>query len=175
MILLQGPRGRAPNDRTMIRNTLAVLAFFCLTGMTSCGPFLQEKQLSSLEYRSKGEKRILDRNESVDQLATQIAAFMRSEGFDVFHQTTSFGIEPWTGYTRNVYFWLRDNDGVRAYVSVAKCCVSARFVEMETEIRSAVFAATPGERDQVQRIEREFGAFLHSIVGDEKIEKLRRD
>ena len=137
----------------MVRIGLIAVSILFLSGMMSCGPHLQQRDIATIEFASASRDRILDQNEAVDLLVSQITEFLVGEGFEKSHRSTSFGLQPWTGHTQHSALHLVSNDRVVVYFSAAKCCISATFSELETAIGSGEFAATSSDRKRIREVE----------------------
>lgn len=148
---------------------MAAFTFLFLTGSVSCGPFLEQRTLLKLEFTGQDNERIFETNELVDELTSGLIAFFVARGFESIRQSKSFGLQPWTGHTQDVWLQLAENDGVWLYVSVAKCCISAEFSELETAIDSAVFSARPSDKERIREAEIALISFLKSEVASENL------
>jgi len=102
-----------------MRQTFVTLIVFAVcAGLLGCPPtnsLLKSRDLQAVEvgYVSDGSNdKILHDDNAVDQLATQVTEIMLFNGFEVSDTSVSYGIQPWTGHTQNVYFQLAGNDRV---------------------------------------------------------------
>jgi len=115
---------------------------------------LRSRDLQAVEvgYVSDGNsERILRDDNAVDQLATEVTETMLLSGFETSSAFVSFGIQPWTGHTQNLYFQLADNDRVRCIVEISKKAFSAQFEEIEVAVQSDEFSTSDAELSVVRR------------------------
>ena len=142
-----------------MKRIISVILIPLLTAF-SCGPNLRSNDIESVTLQSSVGHNLLTTNAEVDQMALDLSAFLNGKGFKVTHTSRSFGVKPWTGHTQDVYLRLADNERVLALISISKCCIETTFRELETEIGSETFAATP---EQLRKV-RELGPLVESFI-----------
>lgn len=133
----------------MTRFAVAALAIFLLTGMASCGPHHQQRDLVHLRVLHPGGNNIFSSNEAVDSAANHLTKLLQEK--QLIHNNTrkSFGVQPWTGHTQNIHVTLASNSNVYGHVEIAKSYVLIRFREIERELKSGIYDTTPNENSQV--------------------------
>jgi hypothetical protein len=135
-----------------IRQTSLVVALVAASVVTAgCIPksmVLKSRDLQAVEVGfvsdGNGDKILLD-DDAVDQIATGVIELMEQSGFVVSNTSTSFGLQPWTGHTRNVYFQLADNKGVRCIFEVSKKVFKAEFDEVEVTPQSDDYSTSDAD------------------------------
>ena len=150
----------------LMRVAAIVSAVVLLSGMASCGPLPERQSLAHFEITAADEGRILDDNDSVDLAAERVAEILVANRFRHVRTSKSFGLEPWTGHTKNVQVLLESNSLVNGYISICKTSVRVRFEEIETELGSGVFAASESERAQVSRAVDDIRQFFATSIAE---------
>ena len=148
----------------MLRVIILCLSLLLLSGMTSCGPHLQQRNIVAFELTVPD--RYFSSNTEIDLFTHRIAEYLGQAGFNKGPNdlSASWGLQPLTRHTRHLRMNLERNGGVLVYVSVARCCISVDFTELETEIGSNEYSAVSTERQQVTNASTSLKRFLEESL-----------
>jgi len=95
-------------------------------------------------------------------MASDVAAFLRDRGFEVWNMNRSYGVKPWTGHTRSIHLSLSSNERVLALIIISKCCIETTFSELETAVGSSTYAATPEQQKKIRELRPLIESFIQS-------------
>ncbi|WP_428385934.1 hypothetical protein [Nevskia ramosa] len=145
----------------------AVILILPLIAAMSCGPYLRTNDIQTISLGSHSGANLLGSSENVDALAQELESFLKTQGFAVSHTSTSFGVQPWTGHTQDIFMRLPDNDRVLVFASISKCCITTKFSELETAIGSGAFAATAEQRERINQLRPLVEAFIQEKLHEQ--------
>lgn len=128
---------------------LLIVFLLPLVTAFSCGPYLRSNDVASLVVGHSGKSDLLASDEAVDRLATDVAQLLADHGFIIKDKSQSFGLQPFTGHTQNIWLRLAESERIFGYVSISKCCIEVVFRELETEIGSGIYNTTQQQREQI--------------------------
>ncbi|MCE2029451.1 hypothetical protein [Sessilibacter corallicola] len=89
-----------------------------------------------------GTRKILNSDEEVDLLATEVIELLKGQGFELLNSSVSWGLQPLTGHTQNLSFRLLQAGSIHCYVQISKKEFWAKFRELEQKPQSNEFATT---------------------------------
>lgn len=140
------------------------LLWLLLCGMMSCGPRPRNNEMLSLSLVDPAGDHILASDQAVDYLAARLSELLHAQGFENPRPSKSFGLQPWTGHTQNLWAVFQSNQRIYVYASISKCCIEVSFHEMETGIGTDEYSASPSDREAIGRIWKSIGEFLREAV-----------
>ncbi len=112
---------------------------------------------------------VLLSNDAVDLLALDVIELLRGFDFAADHVSKSYGIQPWTGHTQNVYFKFGGDDRLRCIVEVSKSAFSAAFEEIEVAPNSNEFSTSDADRAVVSDAAVELKALVSQRIPNRSI------
>jgi hypothetical protein len=115
-----------------------------ISGCPSKSAMLKHRDVQHIEagIGVDGTKKILNSDEEVDLLATEVIELLKGQGFELLNSSVSWGLQPLTGHTQNLSFRLPQTGSIHCYVQISKKEFGAKFRELEKKPQSNEFATT---------------------------------
>jgi len=132
---------------------LVLISCLLLTGCPPKNSILYSRSLNSVEagyVADKSTDRLLKSDEAVDKMSLKVIDTLEEQGFELAQNGVSFGLQPFTGHTRDLIFHAPGNYRVRGVVRISKKEFLAEFEELETEHKSGIYNTTPKELEMIR-------------------------
>jgi hypothetical protein len=112
---------------------------------------------------------LLENNQDIERVSGVTEKIMASSSFLLRWSNYSFGVDPFTGRTKNLNFGYIDNDHLYCNITISKHQFKVVFTELEKEPKTHEFLTTENQKKEVSQLAERLKILAERVYSDNSI------